>query len=402
MVRSMRPLAFAFAALTLGALLTSDPILLTQRKPIAFILSTPTGATGTTSSSDIIRIVSNLFETHTSLVLREIDAVQVADCKGKVGCMLTKIGVGPARKDAPELLLVLSKLTQPGAPDRLSAMLVDVTRAADVSQEVTHHDEDWENELETRIFESAVLVRPRFSAVRDQAETQSYLERLFTSELRGPFESRGVWEPYGSILIEGTEAGIAIDLDGTTIGVTRPASTRILYVLPGKRTLKLTSPKLKPYATDLQVERGREATLHAALEPAPSPTSPFRSALMWTGAGVAVAGLAITAVAIARASSDVSSFCVSRSDGSCRDTKAFATLGYNPNAAPSFSNDVNPSGILLAPLGYSLFAAGATWAGTTFLLDRDDPPWIELGIGLAVGIVAYGVSALVNSKSAFP
>jgi PEGA domain-containing protein len=393
------------ALLPLVASAVSEPIVLSEgRKPLAFILSTPSGAAGTTSSSDIIRIVTDLLAKHTSLKMNEIDAAQVADCKGRIGCFVTKIGASSGRKDAPELLLVISKLTQAGAPDRISATLVDATRALEVVQEVSRRDEDWETELEARIFESAVLVRPRFATLKDRAETEKYLEDLFTRELRGPFESRSAWEPYGSIQIDGVEPGIAIALDGTTVGETRPGSTHIVSVLGGPRKIELTSPKFQPFATEVVVERGRTAEVKAHLETtSASSYSGLRTALFWTGTGVAIAGAAITAVAIARQNGDVSTFCVSRSDSSCKESKAFATVGYNPSAAPSFENKVNPPGILLAPLGYSLLGAGATWALTTLLLDRpDEPPWLELGIGFAVGAAAYGMSAILNGKSAFP
>jgi hypothetical protein len=117
--------------------------------------------------------------------------------------------------------------------------------------------------------------------------------------------------------------------------------------------------------------------------------------VFWSGVGAAVAGASIVAIAIAKHNGDVETTCFAVPGNGCKSGSQFETVHYDPS-----STDVNPSGILLAPLGYSIFGAGATWSlGTLLLGEGDDVPWIPLAAGIAVGVVAYGLSAILNGSS---
>ncbi|MBK8014436.1 MAG: hypothetical protein IPK13_24190 [Deltaproteobacteria bacterium] len=53
---------------------------------------------------------------------------------------------------------------------------------------------------------------------------------------------------------------------------------------------------------------------------------------------------------------------------------------------------------MLAPLGYSLVLAGSTWSIGGLLREESEPPWLELGAGALVGVLAYSLSAILESR----
>src|SRR5262245_30997960 len=159
-------------------------IVLSIRKPISFLLITPTGNIGSTSSSEIIRIVSELMTHHTDLEVAQLDPALVGDCKGRLACFVRKLGAERRSESAPSMMLVLSILTQEGATDRLSVALVDVLRAQELEIEANKTEDDWETELEARIFESAVLARPKLATLANEEETRSFLRSLFEADLQ--------------------------------------------------------------------------------------------------------------------------------------------------------------------------------------------------------------------------
>jgi hypothetical protein len=416
---------FAVVALALG--LASSPgveqkeLNLSERKPLAFLLITPSGQVGSTASTEIIRTLSELVVKHTNLLLREVDSQSVADCKGLLGCFVGKVrpdydrqsmmlgsgGFAPysehlerlkrEKKEYPQLLLVLSNLTIPGQADRLTVIMVDTDRALELSQEVSHDAEGWERDLEARINQNAVLAKPKWEPLKSEEETRRYLDRVFADDLRRAFQRTENWEPYGGVEIDLASADVSIEIDGTTLGTTNSGITKINGVTPGRRTVKLSNALYKPYATELVIERGQTARLSPTLELAPQQTaSTLRTVLFWSGVGVAGVGAGISAVAIARHNGNVRTYCLTP----CNAGQMFETVGYDPGNAPTFEvNTVNPHGLLLLPFGYSVFAAGAVWALSTLLFDRESEiPWIELTAGIVVGAAAYGISAAANPK----
>src|SRR5262245_27772195 len=156
----------------------NDAIVLGEKKTINFLLITPTGNVASTSSSELIRLVSALLTEHTDLAPAIIDPAQVAECKGRIACIVPKTR-GEAR-----LLLVLSNLTGSGVADRLSVLLVDIEAAQRIVDETPRDVEDFEIELEARINDRAVLARPKWAALANGEETRGFLDRLFAGSLR--------------------------------------------------------------------------------------------------------------------------------------------------------------------------------------------------------------------------
>ncbi|MCK6549592.1 hypothetical protein L6R52_27395, partial [Myxococcota bacterium] len=172
------------------------PIVLQERVPLAFLLSTPTGEAANTSSSDFIRIVSSRVEAHTNFFLQLTDPQVATDCAGRLGCVVQHL-----RSPYPRYMLVVSNVTLSGEADRLSAVLVDVELALEHARAASASGDDVDTirETEARIAAQAVLLGPERGQVRDAAQTEAFIERLLVSRLSKVFEETDNWEPYGSI-----------------------------------------------------------------------------------------------------------------------------------------------------------------------------------------------------------
>ena len=72
-------------------------------------------------------------------------------------------------------------------------------------------------------------------------------------------------------------------------------------------------------------------------------------------------------------------YCFDVPDSGCESSSRFQTLGYDASKADNLDPQVNPSGVLTAPLGYSLVAVGGTWAlGGLVFGDEWGGPWPQL------------------------
>lgn len=366
-----------------------------ERDPLAFLLVAPTGRVGSTTSSELIRVLSALVEAHTDLRLAPLDSALVADCRGRLACFARKVFGERTAGDTPRLLAVLSSLSEGRAADRLSLILVDLERAEAVARERSKSEEGWEDELEAETAEAAILARPRAASVEGEDAARRYLEGLFEAELRTAFERAGRWAPYGAIELDTERAGLAIELDGATIGITRAGATRITGVRPGRRVLGLVGPDVEPWSTELSIERGALTRVEPSLARVTAPV--LTRGLFWTGVVAATAGIAVTTVALAAHDGSVELLCVGARAEGCETGRAFQTVGHSPSDAPTFG-DVNPPGVLVGPLGYSLATAGVTWAVSSLLFhDPERLPWLELVVGAALGAAAYGASAALGA-----
>lgn len=367
---------------------TLGPLVAQERQPLAFLLSTPTGEGAKTSSSELIRIVADLTEGHTSFFLQLVDPQVATDCRGRMGCLVQQL-----RAPFPKYLLVLSNVTLAGEADRLSAVLLDVGAALDQSRTLAPEDQT----SESRINEYAVLLGPERAQVAGARETEVFLETLFTRKLAPIFEASGDWEPFATIELTGVVEGLAVNLDGTAIGVTRPGTTRIVNVLAGTRRLSLEHPGFEPFDRTLELERGKTLGVPASLEPRGSGTArSLREGLFWAGLGAAAAGAAVTVVAIAGQDAGLEPVCLGAPGATCRTAATFTTFGYAPSARPG--ELLNPPGLMIAPLGVALATTGATWAlGVELFGEPTELPWLQVVAGVATGALVYGAAAALGS-----
>lgn len=398
------------------------------RRPLAFLLITPSGNVANTSSSEIIRIVSKLFEKHTDFQLEIIDPASVSECKGQLGCMVRQVRtdynravyllpnntVAPYKEHLdylkkkktvyPAYLLVLSNLTL-GQSDRLSMSLIDTDIALEYYHEAFRDREDWERATEARINEYAVVGDTIEGELRSEAEARRFLEEHFQKELRRQFTDSGNWEPFGTIEISSPVSGAAVSIDGITVGTTLAGVTRVVNVPASRHEVVVEHPEYVPYTTEALVERGEVAAIGATLEPKGSAVSSYvRQSLIWGGAALAVAGAVTAGIALGTTDGSVKTYCptLGNAETACTGSQFTRLGGYQPGNAPTFSNDVNSGSVLFAPLGYSIALTGLTWSlGTLLIGEPDDFPWIQLAAGVVLGGAAYGLSALLEGDNPY-
>ncbi len=392
-------------------------IVVQERRPIAFLLGTPTGELAKTRSSEIIRMLSEQLSAHTNFYPEIADPNLLSKCRGQLGCMAESVRSDYAfdesaglsydqiqRKLArdgvayPRYLLVMSNVAIEGQADRLAAVLVDTDIALAAIHDAARSSPGWRDEVETQISGSAVLFGPERVEVRTPQETEEFLDRLFSRHLWQIFDKSGNWEPYGEIEIRGVEPGYAISLDGNTIGTASSDPTRLTEVASGLRKIRVEHPTIHPFETDIDVARSKKSLVEVNAIPTSDPAArTARTLVTWSGVGLAAVGVGLTAVAILRQDSAVKTYCFKVEGSACVSSSRFATLGYDPSKADVLDPAVNPSGIMLAPLGYSLVGVGATWAlGTELFGSPNDVPWIPLAAGAAVGVLSYALSGVMQ------
>lgn len=391
-------------------------IILPTRQNFAFLLGTPTGEVARTSSSEVIRLFSEVLRRETDFNAQVLDAAVMIECRGKLGCISLKARArdyDPAARPSedgkllpyrehvrrlkedkvpyPRYLLVISNVTLEGEEDRMTAVLVDTDAALQIFHEDPRKSSDWQDDVEARVTTSAVLIPPIKINVRDADETRRFLERLVLEDFRRLFEQGGHWRPYGELTLVGPDPGLAIVIDGDTVGTTQGETTRILQVLPGSHRVGLTHPDYTPFQQDVTVTAGATTQVDARPARVAGSAAGLHQVVFWTGVAASVAGAALVGYAFTLPA-NVTTACF-EGEG-CSSNSAFVSFGYDPQA--SLARDVNPSGVLVAPLGYSLVLTGAAFSLGTLFIGESEIPWLPVVLGLGAGVVAYGLSSALN------
>ncbi len=410
---------WGFGLIAASAQAAPQTVTLSERAPLAFLLATPTGQAAHASSSEVIRITGDLLTQETSLRMALVDSNLVAECSGRLGCITLKLRrdydrgrltepdgrVLPYREHIhrlkrdkvqyPKHLLLFSNIATAGAPDRVSAVLVNTDLALEAWHEASRRDPEWVEVAEGKVAAAAVLVGPIRGEIGAAAETESYLRKLVEAHLRPVWEDAGYWRPYGQVRLLDPPVGTDIVLDGETVGVAA-GETLLERVAPGIRFLELRHPNYLPVTHTIEVTRGETFEVSGKLTAQPAAGAEnVRRTLLWGGLAVAVAGGALAGWAASRQDSDLVSGCFATPNGSCQAGNYFLSFGYDRDATDPAQ--VNPNGVLIAPLGYSLAATGAVWSLGALFSEEGKIPWIPLIAGLAVGGLSYGLSAALGS-----
>jgi hypothetical protein len=93
-----------------------------------------------------------------------------------------------------------------------------------------------------------------------------------------------------TITVTATPATATLTVDGVAASLGRPLS-----LSEGRHGLRLAAPEHEPSERWVQLSSGETSTLHVDLPGARAPSA-LRSPWLWTGVGVAVAGIAATAI----------------------------------------------------------------------------------------------------------
>jgi hypothetical protein len=309
-----------------------------ERSPVALIVS---GELGAVRRDDVVGLLDELFDRHTGLEVRYLGDVApiVQDCRGAVGCIAARV----AREARPRYVMMIFSR---------GAVLLDP-------------DRDLELRTEWRGLTSA-------------EEWRAQLGALLHTHLRSELESAGLWENLGGVDWSCDAAGMAISVDGRTIGTTQPGVTRIEGLQAGRRTFEISHPDYESFRVDHEVVAGEVTTIST---PPLAPLSRRRTeaALLWSGVGLAGAGAALITYAIVHSAQSPVVLCTEQS---CPGGPAFESL---------------PGGVLTAPLGYSLVATGGVLSLGSLWTGADEPDmWILLGVSVAAGALSYGLSAAFN------
>ncbi len=123
------------------------------------------------------------------------------------------------------------------------------------------------------------------------------------------------------------------------------------------------------------------------------------TALLWSGIGVAAAGLGTAIVGGVQASGRVEQRCFVRAgdEGASCETVGQPTTGFDDKRLPNTDPDlVDSGGLSVLGLGIGLAVTGAAWSAGAAVFDEDVAMIITIAAGLVLGGAAYGVAAVAG------
>lgn len=359
------------------------------RKPLAVVLAVPESGAAL-GRSELLSRLDRVLAARTDLAVELLQDTSADECRGALACLAGRVGAGPS--GAARWMLILSLVPVPGSPARVFATFVDVDRAQEEERRADKSLPGWEDELEVRLSEHAVVGRLRDVEVPGADHLERRLDELFARDLRAALEAVGSFAPFGAVDLD-VGPGVTVAIDGVIAGLTGPGTTRVDEVRAGRRVLRFEAEACDPVEQVLEVEAGEVARVSLELEPR---SAPGREALLWVGAGTAAAGASILVYALARHDPAARTACFAGTAG-CEAGSAFETTGYDGGGG--LAAGANPAGLLVAPLGAALLLAGGAWISGSRLGTGDGVPWVELGVGLALGALTYGIAAAIDTPT---
>jgi hypothetical protein len=400
---SVLVLALALSGVARGAA-PRDPSVLSlgERQRVALVVLNPKRDLANTSQSQLIELSEAALRLHTSLTADPYPQEAVADCQGRIWCIVERV----RKEREARYVVILSNLAQEGRADRLAALLIDADRALEEHRALAG-GRDSEEELEARISEVAVRARPAAAMIATPAEAARHLEQLFTKDFRGAFEESGHWEPYGAIEIAGLPKGTQVIIDGASAGLSESAKTRVEEIIAGRRTLRLEHPETEPYEAPIEIKARETLAIAPELVARAGPSgSALNTIAIAAGVGLAAGGAILTVVSLA-SSPSYEAVCLrvntagGSGEGTCGSSE-FVRFGAPDRIDDHFATSPNGGGPAIAPLGYSLLAAGAVMSlGTIFFGAEDRAPILPIALGLAAGGISYGASVALEGDLGF-
>lgn len=381
-----------------------ETVILAGERPdrAVMLIMTPRQTTPNIPSSTYLDGAQRAFGRETCLSLSSaeqagIDASQMRECPldFRLSCWARL-----ARPDAQQgaRFLVVLNLQRVGPSDRASLTLLDLDRVSTILRD--ERDEGDQEAKEQRVFELALQLEPQVLGPEEEGAVDRFWEDSVSRDLRPLLESSGHFRPYGEIELVSETSDLTLELDGRVIGTTSEGSMLLREVLPGERVL--TVRRADGWMSTRRVKVARGASSRVEMESPPSAVHPGRSVVWVSGFVLAAVGATVLGLTAASASDGLGAVCLQRStsDSGCASagtlTSAYAGIDAAPTSDP---NAVNPSGLLLAPLGLGLAAGGlVTGLGTLLVGDDADFPWPQILVGLGTAGLVYGAGAVMDAR----
>ena len=337
-----------------------------ERMPVVAAVLTPADQ-GTTpfSVTAVLGVLADVLDEGGLFRLAPLDP-SVERCVGRPSCVVdvVRASVDDSDERRPRLLLVISL--------RGDGYVVPITYDWPRALEIVAAGGD-PDDLDAALFDRAVLRRPGAT----EATTVERLRAGLAAAV-GDLEVAAQDVP-GQLELEVDRPGVDVELDGRALGRLDVAGvTRLVDVRAGKRIVVLRHEDVVERAEVTVAARGvvRHSVRFELLDP------PFPHVVIWPSVGLAAAGAALIAVGAERASG------LRHACGLGCDTSAFAR---------TFPGEGAGAGPLAVPLGLSFIAAGATYTATALVLGPDAEWWVAPTLGLAVGLLGYGVAEATQS-----
>lgn len=368
--------------------LVADPgPVLRERRPLAVHLG---GAALTEAHrAALLSALGPVVEANTSLRVVMVDVLPGA-AEGSQRCAKQstfRCWADVLRGDLTEvapLFFFANAIALEGDRLRVAAFLLDLGAARSLMEGRTDELE----ELEAQLYDRAITSSVRAVRIGDPATLGKELEALLTVELGARLEAAGCAYPNGRLVVETESPGLQVELEGLPVGFSADGPLVIDGVQEGQRTVSVQAARGdgNVWSQAVAISRGAEVHIRPVLgldEPGDA-----NQVVFWSGIGVGSLGLGILAYSLLASPKatelDVCVVCEGGSQGRFARTSDF------------WSETGSPSGPLVGPLGYSLFAAGGTASLASLLGPPEDFPWWALVAGIAVGGLSYGVSEALD------
>ena len=370
-------------------LLGSAGITVDSGPPAVLMVAAPARTADGISLSQLLASAASAIEESSALTVRTaeqagVDLVALDACGFERAFACWSRLVARSSQPPPVALFVLLIADSVDRP-QVSLLMLDL-RTTD------HLDIVDPDALEDAMFERSVFGPRAVVELTDPAAVAGYVRDQLAGPLATGLRRLGADQPWGQVEIAGP-AGLGIDVDGRPVGVTREGATVLTAMAPGTRAISVRDGGVLVLEERVAVDSGRTSHLQVTLHNRSALAAPMR----YGGLAATAAGVALTLVAVARTSGKVEARCISRIGDPaprCPDP-GFATTGFSASTAPSGDlAAINPPGLELAPLGFSLICAGVTWAVGGWLTDDDTVATILLIAGAIVGGGTYAALAV--------
>jgi hypothetical protein len=405
-----------------------------ERVPFEVVIIAPHQSLAASTRAAVYKRASELLEQETKFRLVEIDSDgAVAECQDNLGCIVlaarselapvndtvfdepavtveeAKRRVQAAHPRARYLTILWLRTAQDGT-DQVNAFLIDCDQALTTYLELQREGMQRRREpgdgnrvdperFEDRMSGRALRMHSGPFAFGSEGAWDAALHRILLQDVKKTLSASSDWSPFGAIEVDGAPSGTSVQLDGKVIGVADGRRVRISSVSPGSRTLAFERPGYARSTLNVNVAAAESANVELALLAEREKQDLAHTIALWSGVGIATVGVTVLAFAIARAASPTAEFVCITGGGS---TPSCGSPGFIKTSQSFGVTEIRSSGVMIAPLGYSLALAGGTWTAGTLLTDEDQLPWLAILLGVAAGAASYVLSAALEPHGLKP